>query len=440
MLEQLRASGSFDVPAAAAPAPETGAPAAERVSKETQAQLVADFKERLVGQITGDWNHPSKVDDAIVAELGRAYKEGVLEPAIIAVLSDPRLARFFPAGAKMKPEEAARVFSMYVGAELESNGHVEGVKPVERWDEMTARHLALVRGGSPLSKGSAFMAELAAVQRTPFSSGNLVQPLINGPASFTKRAELMKAAKKSVFLTTWAFYDDETGHHTADILIAKKKEGLDVRLMIDKDTAGLYDKGILAKIAAAGIPVLRYQPKEKNYYEFHSKILIVDGKYAVLGGMNIGNEYSHMAGDQQWRDTDIFVQGPVMKDAMRFFAGAWNAQAAEDGLASRVSASAFDGSPAGSAPAAIVWNDPGQEPYILLSMLKAVYGAEHRINIENAIIDAAFHAPGPAGRPRPRRGSEHPHQFAGDHRRQDHGQHDTRQLPRPSESRGGHLP
>ncbi|MDA8244185.1 MAG: phosphatidylserine/phosphatidylglycerophosphate/cardiolipin synthase family protein [Elusimicrobia bacterium] len=370
--------------AAALAAPAVPKPAVAR--EQDKAALIAAFKERMVRQVTSNWNHPSRIDDAMVKELGQAYQQGVLEPVIVGVLSDPRLKKLFPAGAKMKPEEAARVFSMYVGAELESSGNVPGVAAVESWDEMTARHLALTRPGAPVSAGRAFLDGVAAVQRTPFSAGNRIEPLIDGEASFPKRAELMRAAKKSIFLTTWAFYDDETGHHTADILKAKKKEGLDVRLMIDKDTAGLYDKGILAEIAAAGIPVLRYQPQGKEYYEFHSKILIVDGKYAVLGGMNIGNEYSHMAGEERWRDTDVLVQGPALKDAMRFFAEAWNAQAAVDGLALRADAADYDGTPAGSSEASIVWNNPGQEPYILLSMLRAVYGAERRINIENAII------------------------------------------------------
>ena len=389
LLGQLRTSGAFDISNAAersVPAPEAASPEFVAQAQESKDQLVIAFRERLVKQITSNWNHPSKIDDAIVKELGLAYKEGVLEPVIVSVLSDPRLERFFPEGAKMKPEEAARIFSMYVGAELESNGHVPGVAPIEGWDAQTARHIALTRPGSPVSSEAAFLSEVGALQRVPFSAGNLVKPLSTGQASFSKRAELIKGARKSVYLTTWAFYDDETGHQTADLLIARKKDGLDVRLMIDKDTAGLYDKGVLAKMEKAGIPVLRYQPAAKNYYEFHSKILIVDGKYAILGGMNIGNEYSHIAGDQKWRDTDVFVQGPALKDAMRFFAGAWNAQAAQDGLASRVSASACDASPAGSSGASIVWNEPGQEPYILLSMLRAVYGARQRINIENAII------------------------------------------------------
>jgi len=387
LLGQLRTSGAFDVsamPERAAAVP-SAAPA-QAATKEQQAKLVADFKNSLVKQITGNWKHPSKVDDAIVDELGRAYKAGVLEPVIVAVLSDPRLARLMPPGAKMTPAEAARVFSMYVGAELESSGNVEGVAPVEAWDAMTLRHLELAKSGSAKAGSANFLSELGEIQKTPFSYGNLVQPLINGAQSFPKRAELIKNAKKSVYLTTWAFYDDETGHHTADLLKAAKKRGLDVRLMIDKDTAGLYDKGILAEIAAAGIPVLRYQPKARNYYEFHSKILIVDGKYAILGGMNIGNEYSHMAGHETWRDTDVLVQGPALKDAMKFFAEAWNEQAAADGLALRASASNYDDSPAGPAAASIVWNNPGQEPYIFLSMLKAIYGAKERVNIENAIF------------------------------------------------------
>ena len=389
LLGRLRLSGAFEIPSEtykAVPAPEAVSPELIAQSKESREKLISAFRERIVHQITSNWAHPSKVDDAIVQELGLAYKEGVLEPVIVAVLTDPRLAKIFPTGSKMDPAEAARIFSMYIGAELESSGHVAGVAPVEPWDEMTARHLALTRGGSPVSNMPSFLSELAALQRTPFSAGNLVEPLINGPASLSKRDELMNGAKKSIYLTTWAFYDDETGHHTADILIAKKKAGLDVRLMLDKDTAVLYDKGVLAKIEHAGIPLLRYQPSAKKYYEFHSKILIVDGKYAILGGMNIGNEYLHMAGDQKWRDTDVFVQGPALKDAMGFFASAWNAQASESGLASRVSASAYDGSAAGSSQASIIWNTPGQEPYILLSMLRAVYGARERVNIENAII------------------------------------------------------
>ncbi len=382
LLGQLR-SGSFEVGSV----PEVkAAPAPAAPSREEQNKQIAAFKERLVKQITSNWNHPSRVDDAIVAELARAYKAGILEPAIVSTLSDPRLKRFFPAGAKMPPAEAARMLSMYVGAELESAGKVDGVQAVEQWDELTARQLAIARSGKAAVGSSGFLSELAGVQQTPFSYGNLVQPLINGGKSFPKRFELMEGAKKSVFLTTWAFYDDETGHRTADILIAKKRQGLDVRLMIDKDTAGLYDKGVLAKIAAAGIPVLRYQPSGKEYYEFHSKILIVDGKYAVLGGMNIGNEYSHLAGEARWRDTDVLVQGPALKDAMRFFAEAWNAQAAQDGVAARADANDYDASPAGPTAAAIVWNNPGREPYIFLSMLKAIYGAKTRVNIENAIL------------------------------------------------------
>ncbi|MDQ7773165.1 MAG: phosphatidylserine/phosphatidylglycerophosphate/cardiolipin synthase family protein [Elusimicrobiales bacterium] len=392
LLGQLRDSGGFDlssVPDRAAPPP-----AADALAPSDKAALIAGFKEKLVGHITSNWHNPSRIDDAIVKELGEAWGQGVLEPVIVGVLSDPRLARFFPEGAKMSPEEAARMFSLYVGAELESNGHVPGVAPIEGWDGMTARHLAMARAGAyqPRRRGqpsllneAGFMAELAALQGTPFSEGNSITPLIEGAASFGKRAELIRAAKKSVFLTTWAFYDDATGNHTADLLIEKRRQGLDVRLMIDKDTAGLYDKGVLARMERAGIPVLRYQPG-RHYYEFHSKILITDGKYAVLGGMNIGDVYSHMAGDGRWRDVDVLVQGPVMRDALRFFAQAWNAQAGMDGLNLPADAAAYDGTSAGAVPASIVWNAPGGEPYILLSMLKAVYGATERINIENAII------------------------------------------------------
>src|SRR3989338_3348764 len=51
-------------------APAASAPSAVQLPKEDKALLVNAFKERLVKQVTSNWNHPSRVDDAIVKELG----------------------------------------------------------------------------------------------------------------------------------------------------------------------------------------------------------------------------------------------------------------------------------------------------------------------------------------------------------------------------------
>jgi cardiolipin synthase len=53
----------------------------------------------------------------------------------------------------------------------------------------------------------------------------------------------------------------------------------------------------------------------------HEKIMVVDGVEAITGGRNVGNRYLH---DGNWRDTDIFVDGPAVADLQRVFLEDWD--------------------------------------------------------------------------------------------------------------------
>lgn len=71
----------------------------------------------------------------------------------------------------------------------------------------------------------------------------------------------------------------------------------------------------------------------------HRKLLIVDGRIAFLGGINISSVYSggsfsahsktRPTGDLPWRDTDLRIEGPVVADLQKLFIGTWTAQKGE---------------------------------------------------------------------------------------------------------------
>ncbi len=138
-------------------------------------------------------------------------------------------------------------------------------------------------------------------------------------ASFARISKLVRAAKKSVHLTTLAFPGDETGRRMASLLMAGKKAGRSVLLLIDKSTARLYDKALLAELAAAGIPARFYLPPADAAAGPQTRMLVIDGKCAVFGGREVGRKPSGAAGAQKIRSIDAPVQISATDSGVVFF-------------------------------------------------------------------------------------------------------------------------
>jgi cardiolipin synthase len=228
-----------------------------------------------------------------------------------------------------------------------------------------------------------FISEYERATNARFSSGNSARFLINGPASFEVKDALIRSAKKSLLISSWAFYDDTTGYQAAQMLIAKKREGVDVKIILDKKMLAGHGKKVYKLMKEAGIEVLAHKESRANDI-WHVKVMIADDQYAVAGGMNFGDVYSHKGGTILWRDTDVVFSGPAVLEARKLLVNVWNANAKKNGfkaIDSRTAGLPFEG---GSARIATVMQNPPQDSNILISIIKAMYGATRNINIENA--------------------------------------------------------
>jgi len=229
-----------------------------------------------------------------------------------------------------------------------------------------------------------FIREFEQVTGARFTANNSARFLINGPASFEVKDALIRSAKKSLLVSSWAFYDDTTGYQAARMLIAKKTEGLDVKVMVDKKVKVGHGKKVVEMMKKAGIEVLEVQESRANDI-WHVKVLIADDQYAVAGGQNFGDVYSHKGGTILWRDTDVVFSGPAVLDAKRLLASTWNQYANKNGFktidARNTAGLPYEG---GNARVAVVMQNPPQSSPILVSIIKAMYAATKRINIENA--------------------------------------------------------
>lgn len=167
--------------------------------------------------------------------------------------------------------------------------------------------------------------------------GNQITMLYDGVTSFAERKKMIEGAQKSIHLQTFIFTDDDTGWELARMLAAKAESGVKVRVIYDAMGSNRSDAKIFEFMKNAGVEVRPYGDPVKQFWDvndrWHEKHLIVDGKAAILGGMNIANEYafggsgkmvtSRKTASEAWRDTDAKLEGPAVADAQNAFLKNW---------------------------------------------------------------------------------------------------------------------
>ncbi|MDO8804925.1 MAG: phosphatidylserine/phosphatidylglycerophosphate/cardiolipin synthase family protein [Elusimicrobiota bacterium] len=321
-------------------------------------------------------------------------------PSVLPVPPEP------PGAHKPPPDpqfiEQASVYTGYVAtlyymmrAKIEDSGILPGTQAVPSFGDVSKKVIAAVKnsGFTPRGPGhgslladAGFLAEMENLSGARFLDGNTSDFLIDGESSFAVKDSLIKNAKKSIYIASYSFHDDVTGFEAADMLIEAKKRGVEVKVILDSKVIYTAGARVVKRMRDAGVEVLRHMdPKRKGDY-WHMKMLLVDDKYAIVGGMNYSDHYSHKNPDgPMWRDTDVLYTGPAAAETRRIFSGIWNSAVEKGGLPlTAIAQGPGAGAPAGSARVAVIFQDPPvSSPPILLNIVKAIYGATRQINIEN---------------------------------------------------------
>jgi cardiolipin synthase len=183
-----------------------------------------------------------------------------------------------------------------------------------------------------------------AIVGSPLTTGNKVELLQDGPDTYQAMIDAIDAAQDHINLETYILEDDEVGQRFADALIAKQLAGVQVNLIRDSvGTLGTPSK-FFTRLSAVGIQVLEFNPVNPltakagwtvNQRD-HRKLLIIDGRIAFLGGVNISSVYSGGSFSQQshqrpgaalpWRDTHLQLEGPVVGELQKLFIETWEKQ------------------------------------------------------------------------------------------------------------------
>lgn len=242
----------------------------------------------------------------------------------------------------------------------------------------------------------------AALDDSPLVAGNRVTLLQDGPATYAAMFSAIESARDHINMETYILEDDDVGRRFAAVLIDKQRAGVQVNLIHDSVGTLKTPKAFFKALADAGIQVLEFNPVnpltakagwDVNQRD-HRKLLIVDGRTAILGGINISGVYSggsfgstpqprrDGASQLPWRDTDLQIDGPVAAEFQKLFLETWAKQKGPS-LAPRDYFPAL--TPTGDAVVHAIGGSP-DEPYSLIyaTLISAIDSAEQDVLLTNA--------------------------------------------------------
>ena len=142
-----------------------------------------------------------------------------------------------------------------------------------------------------------------------------VEIVFSGKAALESMLEAMRNARTHIHLQSFIIEDDRVGNAFKDVLMAKAREGLEVRMMFDGFGGRHLGRKFLAELQEAGVEILNFSPFRLFFlppivnYRNHRKILVVDGRIGFLGGVNIADRYYDGGDFPEWRDTHVRIEG-----------------------------------------------------------------------------------------------------------------------------------
>ena len=157
------------------------------------------------------------------------------------------------------------------------------------------------------------------------------------------RLALIDSATTSLDIQTYLWYPDASGRLILERAILASQRGVKVRLIVDDLILHGHDQLIANLHAAPNIEFGIFNPwenrssmadragemlaqMERLNTRMHDKLMIVDGRAAVVGGRNIGDHYFGLSETYNFHDTDLLGIGHIAEQANGMFDQFWNSK------------------------------------------------------------------------------------------------------------------
>jgi len=161
--------------------------------------------------------------------------------------------------------------------------------------------------------------------------GHRVHWLFGGAQAYPAMLDALALARTEILLETYIWSSDANGRRFVDAVCIKAQEGVRVRCIIDGAGSFGFSGNDVARMKSAGVllsvfhPVGPWRRRWGWQVRDHRKLLIVDGRVAFAGGINLGDDYAPVSwGGRGWHDVHAEIEGPVLRELQRLFEVSWN--------------------------------------------------------------------------------------------------------------------
>ncbi len=164
----------------------------------------------------------------------------------------------------------------------------------------------------------------------PLYDGTKTEYLSPGEKLLPRLLEELERAEKYIFIEFFILAEGEMWDEIHSVLKKKAEKGLEIKIIFDDfGSIKRQRKGFINKLRAEGIEVSVFNPINPIMNIFmnnrnHRKIIVIDGKIAVTGGINIGDEYINREERfGYWMDSAVIIEGKAVKSFLAMFSSMW---------------------------------------------------------------------------------------------------------------------
>lgn len=168
------------------------------------------------------------------------------------------------------------------------------------------------------------------VMVTEFLPGNQLTLLNSGGEYFPALLAAIAEAEEEIFLETYIFAADQAGHAVATALCLAARRGVRTHITVDGFGGRNFAADFLPMLRDAGVRVMVYRPEISRYHlrrhrlrRLHRKLVIIDGRVAFVGGINVVDDDNAPPDMRPRYDYAVRVEGPVLRDIHQAMRRMW---------------------------------------------------------------------------------------------------------------------
>lgn len=181
----------------------------------------------------------------------------------------------------------------------------------------------------PQVSDSSFRDLMALFSGVHLESGNRVEQLLNGDGTYPRLWADLRAARQTITVQNYYSRPGAVADSLAAILSERARAGVRVLLLLDAFGSQLLKKSWAERLRQAGVEVALL--RELRWYSIHNasdrshvRAFVIDGRVGYTGGFGLADYWlGNGRAKNQWRESNVRFEGPVVMELQAAFAAAW---------------------------------------------------------------------------------------------------------------------